>query len=104
MSDSAEGLPFGLSDRHEVDLFVLLEQQLQQLIERHRDSRKTIEEMQGVIGERDRQIALLEMQAGESVELRTRVASRIDGLVAEIDRLQSAAEEPTGGDPAATSA
>ena len=90
MSDSVDGLTSHGNDGG--DLFLRLEEHLQLLLERHRESSSTIAELQGSLSDRDRQINALEQQLKESEQLRTQVAARLDGLIAEIDRMGSASE------------
>ncbi len=90
MSDSVDGLVTHGSDG--ADLFFRLEEHLQRLLERHRESRSTIGELQNTLSDRDRQINLLEQQLKESDQLRTQVAARLDGLIAEIDRMRTSPE------------
>ncbi|MCP4006985.1 MAG: hypothetical protein GY725_22625 [bacterium] len=98
MSDSAGQAELSGNDgrtSQELDgaeLFPILEEHIEQLLARYRESRKTIGELEGVIRDRDRQLALLDQQIGESEKQRTQVAARLDRLIAQLDELERATD------------
>ena len=96
MSDSAEGLARTAAESRTAesgDLLLMLEQQIGYLIQRHRETRKTVDELRAVLSDRERKIAALEQQIGETRKLRNEVVSRVDALIVELDRLQADGDE-----------
>jgi hypothetical protein len=70
-----------------------LGERVQWLVERHRSTRRAVDELSGALGERDRRIVELDAKLAGFERLRGELLDRIDGLVAEIDRLSLAGEE-----------
>jgi hypothetical protein len=77
----------------EGDLLEALSERIQWLVERHRTTRRAVDELRNALAERDRRIVELDAKLGGFERLRSEMLSRIDALVGEVDRLCAVSEE-----------
>jgi hypothetical protein len=77
----------------EGDLLEALSERIQWLVERHRTTRRAVDELRNALAERDRRIVELDAKLGGFERLRSEMLSRIDALVGEVDRLGAVSEE-----------
>lgn len=91
MSEPAPGLEFGspVAEGCAADLFGALEEKVTRLVERHREARKTIQDLRAQLRERERQIGELTEKAYTLGRVRDEAQKRLDALIDEIDHLQA---------------
>lgn len=77
----------------EGDLISALGDRVERLVERHRATRRAVDELGKALVERDRRIVELDARLAAFEELRGDLLSRIDALMVEVDRLAGASEE-----------
>ena len=77
----------------EGDLIATLGERVERLVERHRATRRAVDELGSALVERDRRIVELDAKLAAFERLRADLLGRIDALVVEVDRLASAGEE-----------
>jgi hypothetical protein len=77
----------------EGDLISALGERIERLVERHRATRRAVDELGSALVERDRRIVELDAKLAAFERLRGDLLGRIDALVVEVDRLASAGEE-----------
>lgn len=77
----------------EGDLITVLSERVERLVERHRATRRAVDELGGALVERDRRIIELDAKVAAFERLRADLLGRIDALVAEVDRLATAGDE-----------
>lgn len=77
----------------EGDLLEALGERVEWLVERHRTTRRAVDELRSAVAERDRRIVELDAKLGAFERLRAELLGRIDALVGEVDRLGAATEE-----------
>ncbi len=70
------------------NLVDLLEERIASLVERHRDARKRIQELQDALDERDTRIDELEAGARGQGELRGELRERVSQLIDQIAELE----------------
>ena len=71
-----------------VHLVSLLEERIASLVERHRDSRKRVEELEASLAEREERIAELTRQAGEQQRVRAEARDRVTRLIEQVAELE----------------
>ncbi len=76
----------------ETDPISELGDRIEWLVERHRATRRAVEELSAALGERDRRIVELDAKLAGFERLRGELLDRIDALVREIDRLAVTAD------------
>ena len=81
-ASSSEGLRAG-------SLFDLLEERVASLVERQRDARKSVEELDAQIEERDALVAALKEQLAAADDLKRDLHERVSRLIARIDALEA---------------
>lgn len=69
-------------------LLAILEQRIEGLVERFRGARKTIEELQSALEEREVQISELAGNAREMDKLKADLRKRVTGLIAQVNELE----------------
>ncbi len=74
----------------EGDLISALGDRIERLVERHRATRRAVDELGKALSERDCRIVELDARLAGFEALRADLLRRIDALVAEVDRLASA--------------
>jgi chromosome segregation ATPase len=72
------------------DLLEVLTFRVESLVERHRKVRQEIEELSARLAEREKRIRELEKGMESAKRLRRDVGKRIDGLIAQVERLERA--------------
>ena len=77
----------------EGDLVATLRERVERLVERHRATRRAVDELGSALVERDRRIVDLDAKLAGFERLRADLLGRIDALVVEIDRLTSAGDD-----------
>jgi phage terminase large subunit-like protein len=77
----------------EGDLVATLRERVERLVERHRATRRAVDELGGALVERDRRIVELDAKLAGFERLRADLLGRIDALVVEVDRLASAGDD-----------
>jgi len=77
----------------EGDLVATLRERVERLVERHRATRRAVDELGGALVERDRRIVELDAKLAAFERLRADLLGRIDALVVEVDHLASAGDE-----------
>jgi uncharacterized coiled-coil protein SlyX len=80
-----------------VHLVSLLEERIGALLERHRDSRQRVEELEAALAERDARIEELTEQSGEQQRIRAEARERVTRLIAQVADLE---KQPQGAGPA----
>jgi len=80
-----------------VHLVSLLEERIASLVERHRDSRKRIEELEAALAERAARIDDLTDEAGEQQRLRAQARERVTRLIEQVAEFE---KQPQGVGPA----
>ncbi len=83
--------------RPAVHLVSLLEERIASLVERHRDSRKRVEELEAALAEREARIGELTHQAGEQQRVRAEARERVTRLIGRVAELE---RQPQDGGPA----
>jgi len=78
----------GASPQPAVGLIITLEARVVALVERHREARKTIEELQLALEERDAQLAELARRMDDHEQLRGQVRERVSGLIERVKQLE----------------
>jgi chromosome segregation ATPase len=63
------------------------------LIERHRSTRRAVDELRAALVERDRRVIELDAKLAAFERVRAELLQRIDALVAQVDRLAEAGSE-----------
>lgn len=79
----------GASPQPEVGLITTLEARVVALVERHREARKTIDELQLALEERDARLAELARRVEDHEQLRGRVRERVAGLIERVKQLEN---------------
>lgn len=74
-------------------LMGVLEERVQSLVDRFRDARKTIEELQGAVEERDAQLANLKQRTGDADKLRRELKKRVNRLLDQVRELEKSHAE-----------
>ena len=77
----------------EGDLIATLRERVERLVERHRATRRAVDELGGALVERDRRIVELDAKVAIFERLRADLLGRIDALIVEVDRLASASDD-----------
>jgi hypothetical protein len=77
----------------EGDLLTALGERVEWLVERHRTTRRAVDELRNALAERDRRIVELDAKLSGFERLRADMLGRIDALVGEVDRLCAVSEE-----------
>lgn len=77
----------------EGDLVAVLRERVERLVERHRATRRAVDELGGALVERDRRIVELDAKLAAFERLRADLLGRIDALVVEVDRLASVGDQ-----------
>ena len=77
----------------EGDLISALGARIERLVEKHRATRRAVDELGKALVERDRRIVDLDARLAAFEGARADLLKRIDALVAEVDRLASAGDE-----------
>jgi len=75
------------------DLIGALSERVERLVERHRATRRAVDELGSALVERDRRIVELDAKVAVFERLRIELLGRIDALVVEVDRLASAGDD-----------
>ena len=75
----------------EMDPISHLGDRIEWLVERHRATRRAVDELSSALGERDRRIVELDAKLAGFERVRGELLNRIDALVREIDRLAAPA-------------
>ena len=71
----------------ETDLIAALSERVEWLVERHRATRRAVDELGSALVERDRRIVELDAKLAGFERLRGELLERIDALVGDFDRL-----------------
>lgn len=79
------------TERGAVDLVGLLEERVARLVERHRDARKTIQDMRGQLKDREQRIGELTDRIYTLGRVRDDARKRLEALIAQIDRMEGRA-------------
>ncbi len=79
------------TERGAPDLVGLLEEKVARLVERHRDARKTIEDLRGQLKDREKRIGELTDRVYTLGRVRDDARKRLDTLIAEVDRMEGRA-------------
>ena len=79
------------AERGTVDLVGLLEEKVARLVERHREARKTIQDMRVQLKEREQRIGELTDRVYTLGRVRDDARKRLEALIAQIDRLEGRA-------------
>jgi hypothetical protein len=79
----------------EGDLVDELRGGIARLVERHRSTRRAVDELRVALVERDRRVVELDAKLAAFERVRAELLSRIDALVAQVDQLADAAGEGT---------
>jgi chromosome segregation ATPase len=74
----------------EADLVDELGARIARLIERHRSTRRAVDELRAALVERDRRVIELDAKLAAFERVRAELLQRIDALVAQVDRLAEA--------------
>ena len=77
----------------EGDLVDALGARIERLIERHRSTRRAVEELRAALLERDRRVIELDAKVAAFERVRGELLRRIDALVAQVERLAEADPE-----------
>ena len=77
----------------EGDLIATLRERVERRVERHRATRRAVDELGGALVERDRRIVELDAKVAIFERLRADLLGRIDALIVEVDRLASASDD-----------
>ena len=80
----------------EGDLVDELGARIARLIERHRSTRRAVDELRAALVERDRRVIELDAKLAAFERVRAELVQRIDALVAQVDRLAEAGSEGAG--------
>jgi uncharacterized coiled-coil protein SlyX len=80
-----------------VHLVSLLEERIASLVERHRDSRKRVEELEAALAEREARIGELTQQSGDQQRIRAEARDRVARLIERVAELE---KQPQGAGPA----
>ncbi len=78
----------GALPQPEVGLITTLEARVVALVERHREARKTIDELQLAPDERDARLADLARRVEDHEQLRGQVRERVAGLIEHVKQLE----------------
>lgn len=98
MSEVGEIFEAALSERSApmagpgMRLVSLLEERIASLVERHREARKRVEELEEALAARDERIAELVRESGQQAELRVDVRQRIAALIEQVAELEQQTE------------
>lgn len=76
------------SDPASADLLGVLEQRLERLVDRYREGRRTVQELRGLLKERDKRIGELNDKVYALARLRTDARKHVDRLLGELERLE----------------
>lgn len=79
----------------EGDPIAALTDRVERLVERHRATRRAVDELGSALVERDRRIVELDAKLASFERLRADLLGRIDALVVEVDRLASSSDDRT---------
>lgn len=79
----------------EINLIEALSERVEWLVDRHRATRRAVDELGSVLAERDRRIVDLDAKLAAFERLRGELLGRIDTLVNDIDRLGTSSNERT---------
>ena len=85
------------------DLFGVLEQRIEALVDRHREAVDKIEDLRAQVVERDRRISELNGQVATLQRVRNEVLRRVEGLITRVDGIERVASSIEGGDGAVES-
>lgn len=77
----------------ETDLIAALGERVEWLVERHRATRRAVDELGSALVERDRKIVDLDAKLAGFERLRRELLGKIDALVDDLDRLKSSGDE-----------
>ena len=77
----------------ETDLVAALGERVKRLVERHRTTRRAVDELGISLVERDRRIVELDAKLAGFERLRAELLERIDSLVGDLDRLERSSVE-----------
>lgn len=77
----------------ETDLIGALGERVEWLVERHRATRRAVDELGSALVERDRRIVELDAKLAGFERLRADLLARIDALVGDLDRLGAPAAD-----------
>jgi hypothetical protein len=93
MGESADqrALPDAGPESHGKDLFSLLEQRVEALVDRHREALSRIQDLREELAGRDAQVAHLRSRVAALQELRAEVLRHLESLIARVDDLQRGA-------------
>ncbi len=84
------GAPAAPPVRLEGDLIEVLATRVEALVERQRAAQVEVERLRAQLDERERRIRELERGAEAARRMRSEVGQRLDGLIANVERLQRA--------------
>jgi hypothetical protein len=77
----------------ETDLISALSERVEWLVERHRATRRAVDELGSALVERDRRIVELDAKLAGFERLRSELLGRIDALVGDLDRLATSGDD-----------
>ena len=77
----------------EADLITILSERVEWLVERHRATRRAVDELSLALVERDRRIVELDAKLAGFERVRGELLDRIDALVGDLDGLGSASDD-----------
>ena len=80
------------------DLFGVLEQRIEALVDRHREAVANIEDLRAQVVERDRRISELNGQVATLQRVRNEVLRRVEGLITRVDGIERVASTIENGD------
>lgn len=75
------------------DLLPVLAAKLERLVERHRATQRAVSELREALAARDRRIVELDAKLASAERARSELVGRIDGLLADVEKLMRAADE-----------
>ena len=88
--DAPLGRPRAVS---ETDLIAILSERVERLVERHRATRRAVDELGSALVERDRRIVELDAKLAGFERLRGDLLGEIDALVTSLDRLGTSGDD-----------
>lgn len=92
-ADLFEAPPARARPVEETDLIAALGERVEWLVERHRATRRAVDELGSALVERDRKIVDLDAKLAGFERLRRELLGKIDALVDDLDRLKSSGDE-----------